>query len=57
MQLIQSLGATGWRTAHNPVNSELLDFADELGMLMCVACGARYLRDTTADVPLTHARD
>ncbi len=22
------IGATGWRTAHNPVNTEILDFTD-----------------------------
>jgi hypothetical protein len=28
------MGATGWRTAHNPVNSEILDFCDRKGMLV-----------------------
>lgn len=31
---LRALGATGWRTAHNPVNSELLDFCDRHGMLV-----------------------
>ena len=28
------MGATGWRTAHNPVNKEILDFTDRHGMLV-----------------------
>lgn len=28
------MGATGWRTAHNPVNSEILDYTDRHGMLV-----------------------
>lgn len=28
------MGATGWRTAHNPVNKEILDFTDHHGMLV-----------------------
>ena len=28
------MGGTGWRTAHNPVNKEILDFTDRHGMLV-----------------------
>ena len=31
---LKEMGATGWRTAHNPVNSEILDFTDRHGMLV-----------------------
>eukprot|EP00040_Diaphanoeca_grandis_P012478 m.63229 g.63229 ORF g.63229 m.63229 type:complete len:1108 (-) comp23257_c0_seq2:128-3451(-) len=31
---LKKMGATGWRTAHNPVNSELLDYTDKYGMLV-----------------------
>lgn len=31
---LKEMGATGWRTAHNPVNKEILDFADRHGMLV-----------------------
>eukprot|EP00041_Stephanoeca_diplocostata_P024416 m.618070 g.618070 ORF g.618070 m.618070 type:complete len:1098 (+) comp22526_c0_seq2:177-3470(+) len=34
VQSLLQMGATGWRTAHNPVNKELLDFTDRLGMLV-----------------------
>ena len=31
---LKQMGATGWRTAHNPVNSEILDYTDRHGMLV-----------------------
>jgi hypothetical protein len=31
---LKRAGVTGWRTAHNPVAPELLDFADQYGMLV-----------------------
>jgi beta-galactosidase len=31
---LRRMGANGWRTAHNPVAPELLDYADEYGMLV-----------------------
>eukprot|EP01116_Phalansterium_solitarium_P023659 TRINITY_DN8402_c0_g1_i1.p1 TRINITY_DN8402_c0_g1~~TRINITY_DN8402_c0_g1_i1.p1 ORF type:complete len:934 (+),score=394.59 TRINITY_DN8402_c0_g1_i1:50-2851(+) len=31
---LKAMGANGWRTAHNPVNSELLDFTDRHGILV-----------------------
>ena len=34
VQSLKGIGATGWRTAHNPVNSDLLALTDELGMLV-----------------------
>lgn len=34
VDVLKSIGATGWRTAHNPVNSELLDYMDRVGMLV-----------------------
>ena len=33
---IRAIGGNAWRTAHNPTNPELLDFADQQGMLMWV---------------------
>jgi hypothetical protein len=33
---IRAIGGNFWRTAHNPTNPELLDFADAQGMLMWV---------------------
>jgi beta-galactosidase len=33
---LRDIGVNAWRTAHNPTNPELLDFADEQGMLMWV---------------------
>jgi hypothetical protein len=31
---LKSMGATAWRTAHNPVNSEILDYTDKHGLLV-----------------------
>lgn len=36
IQGIRAIGGNFWRTAHNPTNPELLDFADAHGMLMWV---------------------
>jgi beta-galactosidase/beta-glucuronidase len=36
VQGIRDIGGNFWRTAHNPTNPELLDFADRHGMLMWV---------------------
>ena len=36
VQGIRAIGGNFWRTAHNPTNPELLDFADKHGMLMWV---------------------
>ena len=33
---IRAIGGNFWRTAHNPTNPELLDYADQYGMLMWV---------------------
>ena len=34
LQKLKDMGANGWRTAHNPPNTALLDAADELGVLV-----------------------
>ena len=34
VQHLQEMGANSWRMSHNPPNPELLDFADEYGMLI-----------------------
>ena len=31
---VKAIGCNGWRTAHNPVNKDLLDITDRLGMLV-----------------------
>jgi len=49
---LQEMGANSWRMSHNPPNPELLDFADEYGLLVWdenrnFANNTQYLQDQT----------
>lgn len=43
---LKAVGCNAWRTSHNPVNSEMLDACDRLGML--VLNETRHFGDTSA---------
>eukprot|EP01084_Bolivina_argentea_P271369 461727_1 len=50
VQHLQEMGANSWRMSHNPPNPELLDFADEYGLLVWdenrnFANNSQYLQD------------
>jgi beta-galactosidase/beta-glucuronidase len=51
IQGIRALGGTFWRTAHNPTNPELLDFADRQGMLFWVE--NRFINKGVQPVPVS----
>ena len=34
VQTLKAMGSNAWRTAHNPVSPELLEYADRYGMLV-----------------------
>lgn len=60
VEQLKKFGCNGWRTAHNPPNTELLDACDRLGMLVMDEnrhLGDTYFRKTKSGDPYSDLSD